>query len=395
MSTSRLTLLAYGCVASAPRAAPFAERLKKAVYSVRDRCAFKLGKLDQLDFRNHDNSGTYNLGDHAIMMGCLQAIDEVRPDATAVPVNWMHLEEIHSDSEAVIICGSGYFFLDGQFRLPARISADLAFIEKHDLPLIIFGAGVNLTDATLRCRNPQIAPEQQLLLRSLLERCTHISVRDEASRQFLQSCTEQLVEVVGDPALFLQRTTVSARSHASQRPLIGLNLPFHGRSVNQQLVKSLPIWIDTFKEIQRQSGCHFYYMVHYDAEIVVAEMMRDAGVDLTIIQGGVDVLLSNYSRLNLHLVGMLHSCILAASTGTPSIGLAYDIKHVGFFDLLDLPDLCIPTDPWPSELIIQKTLWALSTESDLRMHIRQRRDFFRGKALAFLNNAVAALNHGA
>jgi polysaccharide pyruvyl transferase WcaK-like protein len=114
-----------------------------------------------------------------------------------------------------------------------------------------------------------------------------------------------------------------------------------------------------------------------------------------VVSGGVGDLLAGYSRLNAHIGGMLHSCILAASTGTPCIGLSYDIKHAGFFKALDLSNLCVPTVPWPSDLIFETVLDVLAREAELRRHIQQRREAFRSKALGFLVDALPTVMHGA
>lgn len=394
MKSPKLSILAYGCVAKAPAKAHAFESIKRFGYSVRDRLAFRLGRLDALDYRNHETSGTYNLGDHAIMLACLHAIGCVRPAASVLPVNWMQLTDEHASHDVIVICGSGYFFLDQHLRLPPRISEDLSFAEKHDLPIIVFGAGFNFTDATLSCRNISLPLDQQLLLKRFLNRCTHIGVRDEFSQGLLQSCTDKSVQVIGDPALFSKSTCADVSLPYPREDLIGINLPFHGAVVNRQLIAGLPAWIETFRQIQLESGCRFRYMVHYDAERVVAQVMRDAGLEMTIVEGGVNDLLLGYSSLRLHLGGMLHSCILAASQETPCLGLAYDIKHIGFFQCLGLDDLCFSTQPWPGELIVQKAVWALSVENELRQQIVDRRGFYEANAFAFLEDALSSLGHG-
>ncbi|MBB1075264.1 polysaccharide pyruvyl transferase family protein [Rhodoferax sp. 4810] len=394
MNNSPASLIAYGCVATVPKPAQLSQRLRRIIFSIRDRIAFRFGRLDMLDYRNHDDSATYNLGDHAIMIACLEAIDTVLPGTLITPVNWLELNTLNTFGDAILICGSGYFFLDPELRLPSRISDDAAFSEEHNLPIIIYGSGVNLPDASLRNETLQIDSTHLTILRRLLKRCIHISVRDEASRQLLQTCTDLRVEMIGDPAFLLKpRHTARNLNLASKRVLIGLNLPFHGPTQNRRLINELHVYIETFKIIQKHSGCLFHYMVHYDAEVVIAKIMIDAGIDMIIVRGTVDKLLVEYSQLNLHLGGMLHSCILSASTGTPCIGLAYDIKHAGFFDVLELPELCIPTEPWKRELIIETTLKALLDESRLRAHISQRRNFLQQKAFTFLKNSILSLTH--
>lgn len=393
MSPHGVSLIAYGCVAAVPPHAPYRQRLRRAVYSLRDRWAFRFGSLERLDYRNHEDQATYNLGDYAILKSSLLAIKAVCPSANVESVNWMGLNSSHASRDAILVCGSGYFFLDKQFKLPQRLKVDTDFSEQHGLPVIVYGAGVNLLDAA-GVKGSFVLPADTLaVLRNLLKRCTHISVRDEASRALLQNCTDKEVHLIGDPALLLDSPDSGNHIMSGSCPLIGLNLAFHGVALNERLVANFPKYVKTLKRIQGITGCQFQYMVHYDAEVVIAQMLGDAGIDMRIVRGEVDVLLKGYSKLNLHLGGMLHSCILSASTGTPCVGLAYDIKHAGFFDVMGLPQYCLPTEPWSEDLVVQTVLDALSIEQALRKKIIENRDACRNKALVFLDHALRSLSN--
>lgn len=129
-------------------------------------------------------------------------------------------------------------------------------------------------------------------------------------------------------------------------------------------------------------------MVHYDSELLVVALLQDAGIRLKIVHGDVDDLLHTYKQLNCHIGGMLHSCILSSSTGTPAIGLAYDIKHSGFFDLLGLPEHCIPAQPFEPDRIVSLTLDILKKEQELRSTILSRRLALKNKADNFLRSAL-------
>ena len=90
----------------------------------------------------------------------------------------------------------------------------------------------------------------------------------------------------------------------------------------------------------------------------------------------------------MHIGGMLHSCILASSRGTPAIGLAYDIKHSGFFDLLKLPEHCIPAQPFDPDHIVNLSMQILKNENQLRLKILKRRMELKDKADEFLQSAL-------
>ncbi len=69
--------------------------------------------------------------------------------------------------------------------------------------------------------------------------------------------------------------------------------------------------------------------------------MRDYGLDVTLREGDTQTLLRHYHDLDLHIGGMLHSCIMASSQRIPTIALAYDAKHFGFFKLLEREEFCV------------------------------------------------------
>lgn len=88
---------------------------------------------------------------------------------------------------------------------------------------------------------------------------------------------------------------------------------------------------------------------------------------------------------------MLHSCILSASTGTPCIGLAYDIKHQGFFDLLGQPDLCVPAEPFDPERLIATCDHVLTHADTIRKQINARRDELELTSNQFLAQTLQTL----
>lgn len=119
--------------------------------------------------------------------------------------------------------------------------------------------------------------------------------------------------------------------------------------------------------------------------------MQDQGVRLTQAIGSVQTLLDAYQQMDFHIGSMLHSCILSASVGTPCIGLAYDIKHQGFFDLLGEPDLCLPADPFDPERLMAACERVMRQNEAIRAQINARRGGLKVESDRFLGRTLQAL----
>lgn len=387
---NRIPVVAYGAVAQVPPPASSLTNIRKRLRQGWDRLGYRWGVETAIDYRNHIDSGTYNRGDFAIMQASVQALGHANSQLHLLPTDWEALDSVDAKIRAMVICGSGYFFLDAQLRFTKRLHDDLVFIKARRVPVIVYGAGVNLVDAHLTQRAPQLPEEQKAFLSEFLVHCANLSVRDETSRSILQSCTSNTVKLIGDPALFIEANRQGRPlSTLAARPRIGINIPFHGPAASQRIASDLPAYIATLKRIQAETDCQFYLMVHFDTEVMIAQFLQDAGVQISVVHGDVDTLLGIYGQLDLHIGGMLHSCILSASTGTPCIGLAYDIKHAGFFDLMGISEYCIPALPFDPDSIVRMTHTILAEAAGLRESILLRRSELATEASIFLREALA------
>ena len=70
---------------------------------------------------------------------------------------------------------------------------------------------------------------------------------------------------------------------------------------------------------------------------------------------------------------MLHSCIFAHSVDTPCIGLAYDVKHHGFFDLFGLTEHCMSAFHFNPDVLLRTVRQILDDQTELRTKIRRTR----------------------
>lgn len=236
----------------------------------------------------------------------------------------------------------------------------------------MIGVGINQLLGSGKASEPRLAPSQAGTIRALLERVDLIGVRDWGTQRALQPYTDKRVHMVADPALFL------APPRPARRPLgsplrVGINLPFHGPTSNGHIRRNLPQYVELLQRLRDEHACTFVYIVHFATERVIAQLLREAGLPVITVSGSPAQLLSAYGELDIHLGGMLHSCILSTSAGTPCIGLAYDVKHPGFFQVMELPEHCVSAVQLDIAEVQSIFSQVRNTIAPLREHILQRR----------------------
>ncbi|WP_367066194.1 polysaccharide pyruvyl transferase family protein [Oryzisolibacter sp. LB2S] len=368
----------YGAVVDVPDS--FSYGVKHSIKRFVDKSAFRFGYVDRIDYRNYQDGRAYNRGDHSIIVSMAQRIGALDADGRIVAVQWGGLESAKLEStDKVLICGSGYFFPDAIGRLPQRMFSDLRAIEAAGCELHFIGAGYNRLLAWERSGARGLSVESCHLLRRLLERASTISVRDDNTKIFLSGLVDKNISVIGDPALFIDSPISVADYFGGGVPSrIGLNIPFHGPQSTAWVKKNFRQFIDAVREIQKLTKCEFVYFVHYDSELLIADILRSYGVRLDVVNAVADRLSCEYAKIDMHIGGMLHSCIIAAAAGVPSVGLAYDEKHFGFFSLMGRFRYCLDARLFRSEKLIERALelWRDLPGERSRMNAR-RCELFR------------------
>lgn len=363
----------YGAVANKP--GPSASDTKARMKNLLDRVAFRLGYKAKLNYKNYETPYTYNRGDHSIIVATAQQLKKLNPGGPIVTVNWEQLSAIGlSSTDKVLVCGSGYFFPNPEGVFPKRLHQDLLAIEQSGAELHFLGVGYNYLLDWRPSRESQLPKESVDLLQRLLARAVTLTVRDENTRQFLSRYTNRDIAVIGDPALFLEAPTSAGTDHPKgAKPKIGINIPFHGYEPTEWIKKYLGEFVTTLRKLQQATACEFTYFVHYDSEVLVAALIRDQGLSLSVVNTDAAHLPAEYAKMDLHIGGMLHSCIIATAAGTPCIGLAYDEKHFGFFDLMGRGEYCLRANPIRFDTLLQKSVDALQNATRERTKINTRR----------------------
>ena len=405
-TSNRYEVVIYGAVTHAPPQGSLIQQLKAklklGLKLQRDVLRWRLGSLEKLDYRAYVTTSSVNRGDQAIAEASRRSFLKGRTDLTFLNCDWEDRSEfknVHGQqSERIIaVCGSGYISFGQDGQLARRLKDDLVALQAIQTPVVLYGIGVNRhLDHGSETIPLAISESDRETLVSLLERCSHISVRDRSSKEVLSQFTGKAISLVGDPAFYYSAAgNAPGKTTAGKqvgRPRIGVNFPFHGAALNSNIRQNLPGYVDLLKAIQGATQCEFVYMVHFEPELVVAKMIASAGIPLEIVAGDPETLCQTYASLNIHIGGMLHSCILAASAGTPSVALAYDIKHAGFFDLLGMQSYCLSATPFNSSLVAAAAIRALADEPQLRAAIHARRQVYEKEFNLFTARCLALLD---
>lgn len=396
-----LHIAIYGAAADiSPQLArplPWLAGLKRQLKVQRDQYRLRHAARFHCDYRDYCVAHATNIGDIAIAETIRRSLRLAIPDCTLSNVDWgdtTHLATLHADQhiDLLVVAGGGYFLFNHAGGLQPRLHADLDFLKGSGIPYLLWGVGVN------QPFNPQggqceILPSAQDkdTLRGLLEGASLISVRDAHSADCLSSFTAKSVHLIGDPALHAA-TALGIYPTEKQdltTALIGINLPFHGPSSNRFLLANLPAYVRALKAIQQSSNCRFRYITHHACEYVVPRLLRAQGLAMEIVHADLPGTCTAYRDLDLHIGGMLHSCILAASSGIPWITIAYDIKHRGFNQLMGMDDYYQDTLNFSATALSDLAQHALANRQSLRRHIAARREELHRHSTGIIAAALA------
>jgi len=387
-------LLIYGAV-TPPKSIDSTLTLPLRAKEAIDRIRGRFGLLHGLDYRNHLTALSFNRGDLAIALGAQQTVERSIDCETGF-LDWGSLASAPAE-HPVLISGSGFFHLDSDGTLSGRVNVDARQLLDGNRSYAFYGVGLNRSkESAAPAHAVGFDANDAATVRDLLSNASFVSVRDQQTADALSPHASTPIFISGDPALFLSLSPAEAkRPGDSRRPRIGINLPFHGPAATDRIRQDLPRYIDCFQRLQKSTGAALFQMVHFDTERVIGKLMQDAGLPLTIVNGSVEELQATYATLDLHVGGMLHSCILSCSVGTPCVGLAYDVKHFGFFELMQMPDFCVPSRPFDADAVLAQCQAALRRGPDLRTHIDSRRESLRNATEAYLHDALPRLMNAA
>jgi polysaccharide pyruvyl transferase WcaK-like protein len=270
----------------------------------------------------------------------------------------------------LLVFGGGGLLQDDDSRIKvpywaARLSA-LKSVQRNMVGLSL-GAG------------PLAHAESRACARWICGLLRSVSVRDDMARRWLQPCSSQPVAVVPDPAFMLRPAATAAAEDVlrslglpTDRPLLGVTVRgwFHRRG------GFVPHRLRARFGLDREHGAE--QRARFAASLA-AEVRRVAGrLDAAVLllpsyrlahEGDVQAcaaLAANLDgvrtatatiddpalykavtgRLELMISSRMHPLIFAASMGVPVVGLAYNDKFKGVFQLLDRPSQVLDLQSW-------------------------------------------------
>jgi polysaccharide pyruvyl transferase WcaK-like protein len=246
-----------------------------------------------------------------------------------------------------------------------------------------------------------------------------ISVRDRHARDMLAACTSRPIDVVPDPAFMLEPALPEAAAdylHSLElrpgRPIIAVAV----RRWFHELGGFVPNVLKTRAGIQlRRDHVRFDSLLDAIANALVPLARRlDASVLLLpsynvaheaddiaceMLGRKLDRIAVRLARItdpslykavvghaSLVISSRMHPLILAAAMGTPIVGLSYNLKFDGLFELLAMRARSLPLNEFPSrwgsrELLAEAEA-ALETQGDLRQKAERLGAVVRQRTLA-------------
>jgi len=184
----------------------------------------------------------------------------------------------------------------------------------------------------------------------LCQKAKVVSFRDNYTKNFLvqKGLAGKEIDVIGDPAVLLNEEKDKKIKISKDKINIGLNLNYSGWLGfgwwQNKIIQSYNVIIKYYQK----NNADIYYMVHHPGEYKILNNLNNVKI--------IDVYPKKqkyiYSKMDIIIGMMLHSCVMSFGALTPEINLAYDIRNFNFANFIKCPELAIA----PNELSKNKLL---------------------------------------
>ncbi|MGH7550668.1 MAG: polysaccharide pyruvyl transferase family protein [Gemmatimonadota bacterium] len=317
-----------------------------------------------------------NLGDRAILMGMCRelrggpievelTVVSSEPDRAAadyrarvippLPRGLLALCGTARRSDLILVGGGGLFQDDDSLVKMPYWALRIALVRLLQRRVVGYSLGVGPLDAA----------SSRLFARLAFACLSRVSVRDREAQRIAQPLTTKPVELVPDPAILLpagdpddaRRRLREAGVPLDDRPLIGVTtrrwFPARRRLVPAVVRARLrPASHEGSQELTALIAAALDRVVesHEAFVVLLPTYRRPHEGDDTVCRMIMDAMASNRARMvvvedaamykavtaqmRVLVGGRMHPTILAAGAGIPVVGLAYNPKFVGFFDLI-------------------------------------------------------------
>jgi polysaccharide pyruvyl transferase WcaK-like protein len=314
------------------------------------------------------------------------------------PWAWLRVLRIFARPDRVIVSGGTPIFDSSHAIRTLYLSLPLLFRT----PTVVFGAGAKPLRSWYGRRSVPL----------LLRRACYISVRDEDSRRILEDLGVEGVELTADSAFFARPAPAHAVDEivgacgiapdesllvVCPRLLSGERKRLYLQErMDATLIAETPPKLAA--AIDRLAG-------RFDRVVLMAMHFHGPDSDVPLIR---DVLgrvrsrnvvfverelraeqaIALFRRARLVLGVRLHALLLAASMGTPMVGIAYEQKVRGLFERLGLADYCLDLFHLEVEPLVAAAERALECEAAIRPHLERRVGQLRALVIESARNAL-------
>lgn len=284
-------------------------------------------------------------------------------------------EDVMKDAQGVVI-GGGQLFADANMNFPMKIGKVVEIAAGRGLPIAIHAVGVAA----------KWSPPAQAYFRAALgaQSLCYISVRDHRSRDNLAAHIQSFglkapeIQIYPDPG-FLASKAVPACPEGTEIG-IGVTHPAalrnHGASNIRDTAQSFAArFIALGKQLHAAGDRVAFFTNGSPEDEVCLEHVRR----LLAPQNGMRVvdrpqtpkklmqLISGFKAVVSH---RMHASIVAYSYGIPFVGMSWDPKLEGVFDLMDRRPFLIDGDMQDLQMVVKTIQSSIETSIDLQHHAR-------------------------
>lgn len=375
-----------------------------------------------------------NLGDRAILFATCLGARAVRPDIEICvvasdregalrkfgvsvvprgPRGFLRFCAAAARSDLVLCGGGGLFQDDDSLVKMPYWGARVALVRLLCPRVVGYSLGVG----------PLRAQTSRMFARLAFACMERVSVRDERARSTAQKLTRKFVTLVPDPALLLPAVSDDdAQAWLREKgvpidgsPLVGVALrrwfPPSPRLVPHEVTAKLgrnhprespesrrltELLARTLDEAVRRHGAYVVFLPTYNVahegddklcEETLSKMSTPRGQVLRV--GDPSLYKGVAAQLAVLLGGRMHPTIFAASVGTPVVGLAYNPKFKGFFQLLGLADQVMDVQEFVKNQRVEDLARMVDQAIRERVPLRETVDRLTGEIRAFNRSLFA------
>jgi polysaccharide pyruvyl transferase WcaK-like protein len=126
------------------------------------------------------------------------------------------------------------------------------------------------------------------------------------------------------------------------------------------------------KYFQKKYNAQIYYCQHHPSENNIKNKL---GIKkLKTINLSTKEQKFAYSKLNLIIGMMLHSCVMSFGAETPEINIAYDIRNKNFAKFINCPELVILPNKLDNTILLKKAINIFEKKEKYKAKFKKRKN---------------------